>query len=212
MSPLLSHPPWLLGWGRGTVGWGRRLGRALQEGKWLYYGKGSLGSVVDSETSGYFRGGIWRQWGMVAPKLRSRWRRTIGSRAGLFFLWAQLKVNCYHWSRELERRGVALLRSPHGYTWAHTPRYLCWWTHVTVHSCIHTHGHTHLSACVQTSTCTAVQTQQYAHVRIRLGPCVIGRGLAGVWCGRRNGFLPEWRSSPALEGGHGMGQVSVTSP
>lgn len=135
------------GGGAGTGGWGRRLGRALQEGKWLYYGKGSSGSVVDPETSGHFGGGIWRQWGMVAPKLRSRWR-TIGSRAGLFFLWAQLKVNCYHWSRELERKGYCslALSTTHscGYTSAHTLGYSCWWTRVAVHSCIHTHGHTHL--------------------------------------------------------------------
>lgn len=37
MWPLLSRPPWLLS--GSTLGWGRRLGRALQEGERLYDGE-----------------------------------------------------------------------------------------------------------------------------------------------------------------------------
>lgn len=171
--------------------------------------------MVDPETSGHFRGGFWRHWGIVAPKLRSGWRRTIGSRAGLFFLWAQLKVNCYR-GRELEGKGRCglALSTTHscGHTVPHTPGYSCWRTHVAVHSAF-THMVTHpVGMCANTHMHSSTDIQRCAHVRIRLGPCVIGRGLAGVWCGKKNGFLPERRSSPARCGGHGPGQVSFTSP
>lgn len=130
----------------------------------LYYGKGSSGSVVDPETSGHFRGGFWRHWGIVAPKLRSGWRRTIGSRAGLFFLWAQLKVNCYR-GRELEGKGRCglALSTTHscGHTVPHTPGYSCWRTHVAVHSAF-THMVTHTCRHV----CKHPHAQQYRHTTV----------------------------------------------
>lgn len=65
-----------------------------------------MDSVVDPEISGHCSGGTWRRGEMLAPKLRSRESRIIASRAGFFF--GLGSVNCYHWGRELERKGVIL--------------------------------------------------------------------------------------------------------
>lgn len=64
-----------------------------------------MDSVVDPGASGHCSGGTWRQGEMLAPNLRPRESRTTASRAGFFGLGS---VNCYHCSRELERKGVTL--------------------------------------------------------------------------------------------------------
>lgn len=125
----------------------------------------------------------------------------------LVLTWAQLKVNGYRWNRELERKGrhSLALSIAHSCVYPYGTRSLYLEGR---HSWLFTHAHAYLWAYVQTPTCTAVQTQSYAHVCVRLGPRVIVRGLwweCGV-VGEMDSFLKRVPPQP-LHGGHGVGQA-----
>lgn len=56
---------------------------------------------------------------MLAPKLRSRLEQNNWIESW-FLIWDEPQVNCYHWNRELERKGVTFQHFTGTQPWAHT--------------------------------------------------------------------------------------------